>query len=98
MTTIFSKPVVLYMAVVAAIYMLILIGGICYVEGISAISLNVLAQMWPFPLVAVGLSVALTAGTILRFGDEGGSVFAIPTIMHCLMIFLVVFSFVAASK
>ena len=97
MSKIFTRPVILYICIVAAIYLLVFIVGILYLGDGTATSLKAMKRLWMLPLLAVGLSAGITAGSILRFGNEGGSVFAIPSLTHCFMLAIFIFTFVSST-
>ena len=45
-----------------------------------------LPHLWIFPLGAVGIAVLGTLAPIARYGNAGGSIYVLPTILHVVVL------------
>jgi hypothetical protein len=75
-----------YIAIVALIYLAAFAAVLAFAGHFDVRVIFSLPRLWVFPLGAVGIAVLGTLAPIARFGYTGGSKFALPSILHSVVI------------
>ena len=76
------KPIAAYIAIVSLVYIFAFLTAGFAVGYLDVSSSDAILAMWPIPLAALGLSAFVTLGTIWRYGDDTGSIYFLPTVIH----------------
>jgi hypothetical protein len=81
-----SVTVPRYVAVVAAIYMVVFVGGLALIGELDVAA----PRFWVVPVGAILLAVLGTVVPIARFGNAGGSIYFAPTVLHVCVVALTI--------
>lgn len=85
-----------YIAILTVVYVLAFLAVLAAIGGYSALQPEKLLQYWPMWMGAPAMAAAGTLAPIARFGAAGGSIYAIPTALHAMV--LVTMAFAVAKE
>jgi hypothetical protein len=80
------KPIAMYIAIVAFVYVLAVLAAGFVLGELDVSSIDKILAMWPIPVAALGISAFGTLIMIWRFGDQTGSIYFLPTVMHVFLL------------
>ena len=85
-------PVRRYYAAVASLYFATFL-AVAFFAGGLAQDLTSL-RLWSLPFMGAGMGLFVTAAAIARFGNAGGSIFFVPTVLHVTLLLILAFAIV----
>ena len=85
-----------YIGVVALVYVLALSFCVAYASQFDLHAALNVQRVWLLPVGAVVLAVLGTLAPIARFGNAGGSIYALPTAIHLFLLLSLAIVIIAA--